>query len=480
MRTILVIFALVFGSIIYASPKAFFNYKVFYTPEYKPFVATVLQFSSGTFKYKTNEQGDLITKIEITQIFSQGDSIILVDKYILDSPAMKDSIVEDFYDAQKYGLEPGVYGYELIIKDLISNKEIAGGQSIKVDPCPQEEFWFSDIELIQNANKTEENNAFTKNGFFMLPYLTNYYPPQMDKIAFYFEVYNAAKILGEDKSYLLTYSVSDFVTGEPVDEVFRFQRMKAKNVSPVIGYLPIEDLPSGEYNLEIRIINMDNDTVFSKDTYFHRRNTIEQELVAFEDAVIDKSFETIDTDSLPYFLGCLMPISERHEYETIRKMMKTDDTLLMQKYFYTYWKTTDPIDPYAAWMKYRSQIKYAEKMFGTQIKHCYETDRGRIYLRYGAPNQVIDRPNEPSAYPYQIWHYYRVGQRSNIRFVFYNPDLVTNDYPLLHSNLPGEIQNYRWEHDLHKRNSPFTDIDNPSDGNIIHYGGNSSIYYQNP
>ncbi len=93
---------------------------------------------------------------------------------------------------------------------------------------------------------------------------------------------------------------------------------------------------------------------------------------------------------------------------------------------------------------------------------------------------MIDRPNEPSAYPYQIWQYYRIGQRSNIRFIFYNPDLVTNDYPLLHSEMQGELQNYRWEHDLHKRDSPFNNIDDPGDGNTIHYGGNSSIYYINP
>ena len=96
-------------------------------------------------------------------------------------------------------------------------------------------------------------------------------------------------------------------------------------------------------------------------------------------------------------------------------------------------------------------------------------------MKYGAPDQFIDRPNEPSAYPYQIWHYYRIGQRSNVRYVFYNPDLVTNDYPLLHSDMQGEIQNYRWQNDLHKRDANSLNVDDP--GGSVHYGGNANVYF---
>ena len=151
----------------------------------------------------------------------------------------------------------------------------------------------------------------------------------------------------------------------------------------------------------------------------------------------------------------------------------------MQKYFHAFWIQTKPENPYEGWLSYKKQVYYTEKLFSTQIKHGFETDRGRVHLKYGAPNTVMDRPSEPSAYPYQIWQYYRIGQRSNVRFVFYNPDLVTNDYPLLHSEMQGELQNYRWQHDLHKRNSPNINIDDPNDGNINHYGGNSNIYYKN-
>jgi len=481
MRHLLIYIFLVFSSLSFAIPQAFFNYKIFYTPDQKPYIVTSLQFSGGTYKYRSTGEG-LQANVEITQIFRSGDSIVFFDKYLLSSPLMLDSIVEDFYDVQRYAMAPGVYNYELVIKDMISGESVSGDQSVSVTAYDSKEVFISDVDFIEDAYKSEAQNNFVKNGFFMLPYLTNYFPPDVNKVAFYFEVYNAKTYLGDAQPYMLTYTITDFISGQTVEGIFKVQRQQAQVVTPVIGFLPIESLPSGEYDLQINLIDKNSDTLLSKSVYFQRRNNVaEVSLTSLADVQIDKSFQTqIPRDSIPYFLGSLMPISPGYEYETIRHMLKGTDTTLMAKYFYQYWSITSPILPYEAWLKYRAQVYYCERNFGTQIKTGYETDRGRIYLKYGAPDAVIDRPNEPSAYPYQIWQYYRIGQRSNIRFVFYNPDLVTNDYPLLHSEMQGELQNYRWEHDLHKRNSPFSDIDNGNDGNRLHYGGNSGVYYINP
>ena len=113
MRSLLMCLLLSTSMIGSAKPQVFFNYKIYYTPDHQPYIATLLQFSSGTFKYK-GDIGGLLANVEITQIFRSNDSIVFVDKYMLTSPLMADSIVEDFYDAQRYGLAPGIYIYVLI------------------------------------------------------------------------------------------------------------------------------------------------------------------------------------------------------------------------------------------------------------------------------------------------------------------------------------------------------------------------------
>ncbi len=478
MRKILTVLCLLSGLTTWAKPQVYFNYKVFHTPEQGPYLSTSLQFIAGSLEYKGDGQGTFNSSIEITHLFTSNDRIILVDKYMLDSPEMKDSTIEDFYDMQRYKLPAGIYTYELVIKDLISGEQVQGKQDIEIKALNPTEITLSDIEFIEDLHKTDEENNFTKNGYFMLPYLTNYFPPQMDKIAFYAEVYNTDQFMEEGEQFLMTYSIEHYKSGLPVEGIFKFKRLNSAPVVPQIIVLPITELRSGDYYLRIDLINKNNDTLHTEKVFFQRRNDlVENDFASIKDIEIDPSFKnSITRDSIPYFLGSLLPISEPYEYEIIRTMLKGNDTTFMEQYFFAYWRQTAPENPYFAWNDYKLQVYYTERLFGTQIKNGWESDRGRVHLQYGAPNAVIDRPNEPSAYPYQIWHYYRIGQRSNVRFVFYNPDLATNDYPLLHSDMRGELQNFRWEGDLHRRDTPNTNVDDP--GGSVHYGGNSGTFYR--
>ena len=120
----------------------------------------------------------------------------------------------------------------------------------------------------------------------------------------------------------------------------------------------------------------------------------------------------------------------------------------------------------------------AQKLYKTNIMKGYETDRGRVYLQYGPPSAIAIRETSPSEYPYEVWQYDKIKTFSNKRFIFYNPDLVNNNYRLLHSDMIGELKNFRWQSILTKRNSPNRDIDDPNDGNVDHYGGESQDVFK--
>ncbi len=464
-----------------ATPKIYFDYKIYYTPEHQPYVETLLQFSAPSLKFIANEKGDLVATLEITQIYRKGDSIIFADKYIVQSPPMPDSTIEDFYDIKRFALQPNSYDFEIIIKDLNTEKTVSGMQQINIPSFDENELVFSSLEFIETARRTTEKNEFVKNGYFMIPYLTNYFPPQNDKIATYFEIYNTDKIIGPQQKFILTYEVEDYLYGEKMDDIFKVQKFTTSGIIPVISLVSIANLPSGDYNFVISLYDSTNTILKQEKIFFQRRNNITSpNTISIENVDLAMSFtKDVYKDSIPFYLNSLLPISLTYDRDNILTLLKTNDTVAMQKYFHAYWVQTQPTNPYEAWLKYKEQVLYVEDQFATQIKHGFETDRGRVYLKYGAPDFVMDRPSEPSAYPYQIWKYYKIGTFSDIRFIFYDPDLVTNDYPLLHSEMRGELQNYRWEHDLHKRDSPFQDIDDPNDGNKDHYGGQSGVYFRN-
>ena len=73
---------------------------------------------------------------------------------------------------------------------------------------------------------------------------------------------------------------------------------------------------------------------------------------------------------------------------------------------------------------------------------------------------------------------YQDNKQSNKKFVFYNPDLVTNKYTLIHSTAQGEINNHRWELLIHKRDTQAPNLD--SEKVRDHFGGNADDNFRNP
>ena len=466
IKSIFGLLFIVLGFYSYGSPKVFFNYYVFYNKVQEPYVETALQFNGGSLKFNGDSLGNLQADLEITQIFKQGETIVVADKYKLLSPLMKDSTVDDFFDLKRYKLKPGKYEFELIVRDIHNQEEVAGTYNIEVFAQNQNRIELSDVEFIQSFSKSTVNDNFTKNGYQLIPYFSDYFPPDYDKLVYYLEFYNADKVILAGQNIAATFEVQNTQTGTFLEPFFQYKKLTSDRIIPVINILPIDNLPSGEYNLVINIINQAADTLLRKVVPFKRRNDIYVKPTSVDLSDIDGSFkQELKSDSIGYFLGSIVPIAPRHEVEKIRKMLRGIDTAYMKQYFYAFWKETEPLSPLSAWKGYKMQVTYAEKLFGTQIKRGFESDRGRIHLQYGSPNYVTDQPTGTSAYPYQIWHYYRIGQRSNVRFVFYNPDLVTNDFPLIHSDLPGEVQNQNWRHEILKRNNSLNGLDESIDRN---------------
>jgi hypothetical protein len=67
-----------------AKPQVYLDYKIYYTLDNKPYIETLLQFISPSYKFLANENGDLVSSVEITQIFKEEHYIILTHKVKMD------------------------------------------------------------------------------------------------------------------------------------------------------------------------------------------------------------------------------------------------------------------------------------------------------------------------------------------------------------------------------------------------------------
>jgi hypothetical protein len=75
------------------------------------------------------------------------------------------------------------------------------------------------------------------------------------------------------------------------------------------------------------------------------------------------------------------------------------------------------------------RVSFADRRFSILNRDGWRTDRGRIYITYGEPDQIDDNPMSLSSPPYQIWHYYRDGNYRRFAFLDDNND---GDYRLLY------------------------------------------------
>lgn len=455
--------------------KAYIDQKTFFSPESGSYAEIHLQFVGYTFRYQPVD-GGLQTKVAISLFVENGTDTLFRDAYMLESPIMRDSIIEDFFDLARIPLKPGKYNINILLQDAVSMADPLTGK-IELEVPDYASVAISDVMVAEVATPTLEVTPFSKSGYDILPRISNFYPSDLVAIPYYLEVYHSDFM--NDTIFALRQKVIETGSNKEVAGYTHYTKLKNAPVVPALKKLDITKLPSGSYRLELAIVDRNNQQHGEiVNYYFDRINELEQD-VNVEEIILDPSFQaSVTDDSVAYYLASLIPIARPAETKSILSTLKTGDKQLARKHLQQFWLQTSGGNASNAWKDYKKQVVLAQELYGTNFQDGYETDRGRVFLQYGPPNSIVTRANNPTEYPYEIWHYYKIKVYSNKRFVFYNPDLVTNNYQLLHSDMVGELQNYRWQQALAKRTSPNQNIDDPNDGNSNHYGGNSNYYYR--
>jgi len=476
-------------------------YSKFYAPADGPYVETYLSVVGNSVQYIKNENGSFQGKIEVTMIFNKDGKVANFDKYELLSPEVKDTININFnfLDQQRFTLANGIYEFEIQIRDLNSVKEpFKTTQTVEIN-FPENEISLSGIELLESYSKSTETSVLTKSGYDLIPFVYTFYPERINNLKFYCEIYNTQKILGQDGKFLVNYYIESFETQRRLTDFVRFKRETARLVNIVLAEFEISKLPSGNYNLVVEARNTENQVMASNKVFFQRSNPkVEADYSDFAGVSADNSFvsKIANRDTLLEYIHCLDPISSDMEKNFVKFQIDNAnaDLSTMQRFFLNFWLNRDELNPELAWKQYLANVELVDEQFGypgKKGKKGYETDMGRVYLKYGPPNTITDRPfdasgsgmtinnggtSTPSAgsVPYQIWHYYTLNNQRNKKFVFANPNLAAYDYILIHSNVPGEIYNENWQNELARIKEG---LSMPGDDK---YKGQSGEFYNNP
>lgn len=436
--------------------KPYLSTTIYNVPGLTPYVENALAIECQSATYKEFEPGKFKATIEITTIFKQGDKVCNFSKIALDSPVVTDTTNLDgaFIDQQRFSLPNGEYSMEMNVVDLNSDKTMPSHDVTTVvvnfaENVPA----ISDILLFDSYEKASQPTACTKSGFDFLPRVYPFYGSSDDKLKFYAELYNSDQLYDEGK-FLVNYFIETRESSSMMREYNFTQRLDVGKARILLNTIDISDLPSGNYYLVIEMRDRSNTLICSNSSFFQRSNPgVGYDMGDLSAVSVANTFvsKIDDLDTLRRYIRYLDPICSETERDYSANLVKTDDKITMQQFLLNFWSRRSPMNPEEGFNDYLAAVKRVNMSFKTTSYPGYRSDRGYVFLKYGQPDKIVEVPNEPGAYPYEIWHYYEVANQRNKRFVFMAKDNSTNDYHLIHSDMIGEVNNRRWQLEIYSR-----------------------------
>ena len=489
----------------------------FSAPDEGPYLETYLKLKGASLAQEQSEEG-AFSEVLITYHVSSGVWVPFKDTYKVRGPLNAEGEQPlDFIDQRRIPLKPGEYQLEVTIDDLKDSTDFVArvNQTITVEknrtvnleavssdslaikspiskPFYKTRYTISGIQLVESFTKTTEPNILTKAGYDLIPFTSDFYPREKETLTFYAEVYSTfGREIDSESKFLIDMYVESAEDGRIIQGLRKFLKREDAAVTPVLQRFPITQLPSGNYNLVVEVKDDKNRTMDRQFMFFQRMNNIEP-LDYVQEQPSDNNGKDFygswvtqyqDLDQLKEYVRCLHPISSQEEIAQVNTRMNFRDRNMMQEFLFYFWKVRNPIDPEGAWLKYWMEVEKVNDAYSTNLNKGYDTDRGRVYLQYGAPNTISPSYFEPNTYPYEIWHYYVLqdpsqADQSNRKFIFANVDQGTKEFELIHSDAKNEITNARWHHDLHMRSSQSINLDIEESGDF--FGGRSRDFFENP
>ncbi|MDX1477915.1 MAG: GWxTD domain-containing protein [Saprospiraceae bacterium] len=386
--------------------------------------------------------------IQCTYLIYRDSVVVAGDKYNLLSGVGDGH--GDFMDLKRHYLSPGRHSLTV---EFVDNQDTTNNLTITRSfeiVAPTAGIAQSDIQLLASAAPATEQDIWVKNGVHCIALPYDFYHKGLDRLILYNELYGTEQLSGED--FYVRYAIAS--ASAPDDFLLKsHKRMQPAPVIPLLQTIDISRLSSGEYVIRVEAFTRDHHPLSSASHLFVRSNPeADQLFVESMPQLYDQSFVlSMDADSVRYALKSLAPKVAPDDVEVLNYLIRKGALDNQRRFIHQFWLETDAQDPEGAYREYMDVVAAVDLMYHSGLGHGFETDRGHIYLKYGAPDDMVAVEDEPSAPPYEIWIYYAfpVTNQSDVKFLFYDPSL-SNHFQLLHSTAEGEINNPRWEQELYR------------------------------
>lgn len=411
---------------VFAKENFYFDYSRFYTSYNMTHVEFYYDIPLLSLKYRKIGDNSIEAEYEI-YIKVTNDS----SKKFYDSKWTKKNVIKltknfnmsrkNLIDKEDFQLLPGNYTVYTYVYDRVGKKKFEKTVNLKINNQKQK-LSLSDLELTEMIKEDTTKSLFYRNGLFILPNASKTYAKWKYILETYIEVYNVKSDSGECR-------IKYFITDEKGDTVLSNNwKTVEKLANDVIDMNIFNLLALKDGNYKINAV-----CVMGGDT---------------SETAKDFRIKTY-TEKLPQLL--FKNSEEEKEYYHLEYILTGKNLLFFNKlseegkknYAKYYWVKMDPNKdtPYSeALGEFVNNLHYVDRMFKQGNRKGRDTDRGRIYLKYGKPDQIIRKGITQQYRSAEIWKYYNKG---GITFIF--SDITnTGKYELIYSSTPLERTDPNW------------------------------------
>lgn len=318
-----------------------------------------------------------------------------------------------------------------------------------VDVSAAAEPGIADVTLASSIRRSDDRaDPFFRNGLSVQPHPSLVFGNVLPMVQYYTEVYGTTALA--DTAYTLRTRVVPDGSTEAVDNLTREQRRAVRPTDVVIGSANVRRLPSGAYTLNLDVLDGSGQVRATSARRFHVYNpgvasSNTPVVVAYEASSFASMLEA-DVQRYYETLGVI-----GSEQDRIR-MREITDLAAKRRYLYDFWAVRDanPATPdNEGLQEFERRLALAETRYGRGPMVGYRTDRGRVLIKYGEPQEIqrspMSRNNELRTF--EVWGYEGLPGIGQAQFVFIDRR-DTGNLEQVYSNVPGERSVTSWRCEL--------------------------------
>ncbi len=384
--------------------------------------------------YATDSAG-LRATVEVTMIVRQQGVFVSADRWLVPH-VLKDTTrgSMNLIGLSTVLLPEGHYTLSLMAKDRNEPSRMDSVAMVVPIKLPaREKLVLSDVELSTSIKQGKQGSQFFKNTLEVVPSVECIFTESQPCFV-YAEIYNV--LAGEDRSdYILRTIVTDGAGREIISRDKTKKRTGESSV--VVDNILTRELRTGTYTVMLSLIDSSRKTLSAAGRRFFVLNQAlgpDSSMMSLKSFIPAEEFARMSEQELDREFQWARYESGQAERAQYEKLSGAESKRVFLQEF---WSRRE--QGFRA--QYLERVRFAQENYRELGLDGYRSDRRRVHVVYGVPDDIDRHPNEADTRPYEVWSYNAI--QGGVIFVFVLRQTGT-DYELVHSTHRNELHNPDW------------------------------------